>query len=288
MKITGETKVIGIFGYPVRHSLSPLMQNAALVDLGLNYIYLPFEVRPEQLETAIKGIRALGISGVNLTIPHKEKVIPFLDEVTEEASLIGSVNTIENKKGKLIGYNTDSMGYIRSLREDGGFEPRGKNILVIGAGGAARGIIAGLSMNDVSVIFIANRTVEKGKALAEEFKNKFRQINFSALPLSSLKDPKILSQVDLVVNATSMGLEEGAPDVEFSLTPPHTLVSDIIYKPAVTPFLKKARDARLKTLGGLGMLVYQGAISLEIWTSQKAKVEVMRNSLTPFLAPCKS
>lgn len=287
MKVTGGTKVIGIFGYPVKHSLSPLMQNAAIEALGLNYIYIPFEVRPEDLEQAIRGIRALGISGVNVTIPHKEKVIPFLDEVTEEASLIGSVNTIENKNGKLIGHNTDSRGYIRSLREDAGFEPRGKNILVIGAGGAARGIIAGLSMNDASGIFIANRSVEKGKVLAEEFKNKFKNINFSALPLSSLKDPKVLSQVNLVVNATSMGMEEGAPDVEFSSTPSHTLISDIVYKPAVTPFLKKAQDAGRKTLGGLGMLIYQGAISLEIWTSQKAKVEVMRNSLTPFLTPCK-
>lgn len=287
MKVTGETKVIGIFGHPVRHSLSPLMQNAAIEALGLNYIYVPFEVRPERLESAVNGIRALGISGVNVTIPHKEKVIPFLDEVTEEASLIGSVNTIENRTGKLIGHNTDSSGYIRSLREDAGFEPRGKNILVIGAGGAARGIIAGLSMYDASGIFIANRTVEKGKLLAEEFKNKFKNINFSALPFSSLKDPKILSQVDLVVNATSMGLEEASPDVEFSLTPSYTLVSDIVYKPAVTPFLKKAQDAGLKTLGGLGMLVYQGAISLEIWTSQKAPIDVMKNSLIPFLTPCK-
>lgn len=287
MKVTGETKVIGIFGYPVRHSLSPLMQNAAIEALGLNYIYVPFEVRPEQLESAVNGIRSLGISGVNITIPHKEKVFPSLDEVTEEASLIGSVNTIENKNGRLIGHNTDSSGYIRSLREDAGFEPKGKNILVIGAGGAARGIIAGLSMNDASGIFIANRTLEKGKILAEEFKNKFKNINFSALPLSSLKDPKILSQVDLVVNATSMWLEEASPDVEFSLTPSYTLVSDIVYKPAVTPFLKKAQDAGLKTLGGLGMLIYQGAISLEIWTSQKAHVEVMRNSLRPFLTPCK-
>ncbi len=280
MKVTGETKVIGIFGYPVRHSLSPLMQNAAIEDLGLNFIYVPFDVRPEGLETAVKAIRALGISGVNVTVPHKEKVVPFLDEVTEEASLIGSVNTIENKNGKLVGHNTDSRGYIRSLREDAGFEPKGKNILVIGAGGAARGIIAGLSMNDTSGIFIANRTVEKGKDLAEEFKNKFKNINFSALPLSSLKDPKILSQVDLVVNATSMGLEEGAPDIEFSLISPHTLISDIVYKPAVTPFLKKAQDAGRKTLGGLGMLIYQGAISLEIWTSKKAPVEVMKKALS--------
>lgn len=287
MKITGETKVIGIFGYPVRHSLSPLMQNAAIEALGLNYIYIPFEVKPEELERAVNGIRALGISGVNITIPHKEKVVPFLEEVTEEASLIGSVNTIENKNGRLIGHNTDSRGYIRSLREDAGFEPKGKKILVIGAGGAARGIIAGLSMNDASDIFIANRTVEKGERLALEFKDKFSAIRFSSIPLSSLKDPNILSQVDLIVNASSMGLDEGAPDVEFSLTPPHALISDIVYKPAVTPFLKKAQAAGRKTLGGLGMLIYQGAISLEIWTSKEAPVDIMRNSLTPFLSPCK-
>lgn len=283
MRVTGETKVIGIFGYPVRHSLSPLMQNAAIEALGLNYIYIPFEVKPEKLESAVNGIKALGISGVNVTVPHKETVIPFLDEIDEDAKLIGAVNTIENKNGKLIGHNTDARGYIRSLREDAGFEPKGKNILVIGAGGAARGIIAGLSMNDVSDVFIANRTIEKGTALAEEFKNKFIKINFVALPLSSLKDPKILSPADLVVNTTSLGLGEGAPDVEFSLTPPNTLISDIVYKPAVTPFLKMAQDAGRRTLGGLGMLIYQGAISLEIWTGQKAPVEVMMNSIRGFL-----
>lgn len=280
MKVTGETKVIGIFGYPVRHSLSPLMQNAAIEALGLNYIYIPFEVKPEELELAVNGIRALGIMGVNVTVPHKEAVIPFLDEIDEDAKLIGAVNTILNKNGRLIGYNTDSRGYIRSLREDAGFETKGKKILVIGAGGAARGIIAGLSMNDASHIFIANRTVEKGERLALEFKDKFSAIRFSSIPLSSLKDPNILSQVDLIVNASSMGLDEGAPDVEFLLTPSHTLVSDIVYKPSVTPFLKKAQDAGRKTLGGIGMLIYQGAISLEIWTSQKAPVEVMKSSLS--------
>ena len=287
MKITGETKVLGIFGYPVRHSLSPLMQNAALEHLGLDYIYLPFEVRPEQLETAIKGIRALGISGVNVTIPHKEKVIPFLDEVTEEASLIGSVNTIENKNGKLIGHNTDSRGYIRSLREDAGFDPKGKTILVIGAGGAAKGIIFGLFLEGASKITIANRTIEKAKKVEDTLRATGKKIEIESIPFLALKDPRILSSIDLIVNTTSMGLEGGSPDIDFSLTPEHVLVSDIVYKPPVTPFLKKAQDAGRRTLGGLGMLIYQGAISLEIWTSQKAPVEVMRNSLAPFLNPCK-
>lgn len=285
MKVTGETKVIGIFGYPVSHSLSPLMQNAAIEALGLNYIYIPFEVKPEELERAVNGIRALGITGVNVTVPHKEAVIPFLDEADEDAKLIGAANTILNKNGRLIGYNTDSPGYIRSLREDAGFDPKGKSIIVIGAGGAAMGIIAGLFSHDASEIIMANRTIEKAEQIRVNYTERYRHksIQIKTAPLSYLKDPRILSSVDLIVNTTSMGLEGMAPDVDFASTSPHVLISDIVYKPAVTPFLKQAQDAGRKTLGGLGMLIYQGAISLEIWTSQKAPIDVMKNSLMPFL-----
>ena len=279
MKITGETKTLGIFGHPVKHTLSPLMQNAAIEALGLNYIYIPFGVRPEELGAAVNGIRALGLCGVNVTIPHKEKVIPFLDEVTAEVSLIGSVNTIENKDGMLIGHNTDSRGYIRSLREDAGFDPKGKKVLIIGAGGAARGIIAGLSASEVGEVSIANRTFEKGENLAIEFREKFTTINFAALPLSAIKDPDILSSIDLIVNTTSMGLEGCAPDVEFRLTPSHALISDIAYEPPLTSFLEKAQKSGRKTIGGLGMLAYQGAISFEIWTSKRAPVDVMKRVL---------
>lgn len=279
MKVTGDTKVLGILGYPVGHTLSPLMQNAAFEALGLDYAYLPFKVHPEELGAAVKGIRALGIIGVNITIPHKEQVIPFLDEITEEASIIGAVNTIENRNGRLIGHNTDSGGYIRSLREDAGFDPNGKNILVIGAGGAARGVIAGLSRNRASGIFIANRTMEKREKLAIGFGDKFKEIKFTPFPLSSLKDKDMLSSVDLIVNTTPLSLEGETPDIEFTLTHPHTLISDIVYSPPMTPFLKKAREAERKTLGGLGMLLYQGAISFEIWTSKEAPIAAMKKAL---------
>lgn len=285
MKITGETKTLGIFGYPVSHTLSPIMQNAAIEALGLDYTYLPFEVRPEELGYAVRGLKALNIAGVNVTVPHKERVIQFLDEATDEARLIGSVNTIENRNGVLIGHNTDSRGYIRSLREEAGFEPEGKNVLIIGAGGAARGIIAGLAIEGAFKIFIANRTVERGKGLGMEFGNKFKDIEFAAFPLSSLKDPQLLSSIDLVVNATSMGLEGQGPDIDFTSTPIHTLVSDIVYKPPVTVFLEKAKNAGRKTVGGVGMLIYQGAISFEIWTSRKAPVDVMKRVIQPVCEP---
>ncbi|MBI4746371.1 MAG: shikimate dehydrogenase [Deltaproteobacteria bacterium] len=285
MKITGETKVIGIFGYPVSHTLSPLMQNAALEALGLNYIYVPFEVRPESLEFAVNGIRALGVSGVNVTVPYKESVMKFLDEIDESAGLIGAVNTILNKNGRLKGYNTDSPGYIRSLHEDAGFDPKGKTILVVGAGGGARGIIAGLLLNGTSEIVIANRTIEKAEEIKVNYAKICRRkhIQIKTAPLSYLNDPQILSSVDLIVNTTSMGLEGGFPDVDFSLTSRNVLISDIAYKPPLTQFLKKAQGAGRKISGGLGMLVYQGAISLEIWTGRKAPVEVMKNSLKIFL-----
>lgn len=279
MKVTGYTKVLGIFGYPVKHTLSPLIQNAAIEALGLPYVYIPFEVSPENLRSAINGIKSLGIVGVNITLPHKEKVIPFLDEITEEASLIGSINTIENNNDRLIGHNTDSKGYIRSLREDAGFDPKGKKALIIGAGGAARGVIAGLSLNRIAEIFIANRTLEKGEALAAEFRGKFKEVKFSAHPLSALNDPVILSSLDLIVNATSLSLEDRTIGVELSFTPPHVLISDIAYKPPITSFLKQAQEAGRKTLDGLGMLLYQGAISFEIWTSSKAPIDVMKKAL---------
>lgn len=279
MRITGETRILGIFGYPVKHTLSPSMQNAALESLGLNYIYLPFEVRPEELEDAVRSLNTLGIIGVNLTIPHKESVIPFLDEITDEAEVIGSVNTIENKNGRLIGHNTDSGGFMMSLRADAGFNANGKTALVIGAGGAARGVIAGLAREMVHRIFIANRTMEKGERLAKEFGNKFEGTEFTAIPMSSLNDSSIMSSLDLFVNATSMGMEGTIFDIQFSLTPTHVLVSDIVYNPQLTAFLKKAREGGRKTIGGLGMLLYQGAISFEIWTSRKAPIAIMKDVL---------
>lgn len=279
MRIDGNTKVLGIFGYPVKHSLSPVMQNAAISHLGLNYVYVPFEVAPGKLEGAVNGIRALEIAGVNITVPHKEKVIPFLDDVSQDASIVGSVNTIENRNGRLIGHNTDSRGYIKSLREDAGFEPKEKKILIIGAGGAARGVIAGLCMEGPSKIIIANRTVGKAAALADEFGNKLRNVSFDYISLDSLKDPQVLSSTDLIVNTTSAGLEGGLPEVDFSLTPTHAIVSDIVYKPPVTSFMKKAQSAGLKTIGGLGMLIHQGSISFEIWTGMEAPVDVMKKAL---------
>lgn len=282
MMLCGDTKVLGIFGYPVRHTLSPLMQNAAIEALGLNYAYLPFEVRPDELGHAVKGIRALDIVGVNVTVPHKETVIPFLDEIDENAMLIGAVNTILNKNGRLIGYNTDAPGYIKSLREESGFDPKGKTILVIGAGGAAMGVIAGLFLSDASVIIIANRTIEKAERIRMSYKEKFldRGVNIESSTLSCLREPAILSSVDLIVNTTSMGLDGGAPDVDFNSTSPNVLISDISYKPIITAFLQNAREAGRKTIGGLGMLVYQGAISFEIWTGHTPPLDVMKKALS--------
>ena len=243
MKITGETKVIGIFGYPISHTLSPLIQNAALEALGLNYIYIPFEVKPNNLESAVKGMQALGLAGVNVTVPYKEAVIPFLDEIDIDAELIGAVNTIVNKNGRLKGYNTDSPGYIRSLHEDAGFAPKGKTILVIGAGGAARGIIAGLFLNGASEIIIANRTIEKAEEIrlnyAERCRSKHIQIKTASL--SYLKDPQILSSVDLIVNTTSMGLEGVAPDVDFASTSPMSSSRTLPTNRQLHNFLKKLK-----------------------------------------------
>ena len=178
MKITGKTKIVGIFGYPIEHTFSPLMHNAAFSALGLDYCYIPFEVQPKDLKSAVEGIRALNIRGVNITVPHKEAVIKYLDELSKEAKLIGAVNTIENRGGKLIGHNTDGRGFIKSLWDDAKTRVKGKSVLLVGAGGAGKGIAVSCALEGASEIIIANRTIKKADELVRYLKEILRRLNF--------------------------------------------------------------------------------------------------------------
>lgn len=279
--INGETRVTGIFGDPVAHTLSPAMHNAAFTALGLNFVYLPFHVRREALAAAVAGIKALGLAGVNITVPHKEAVLPLLDEVAEEARLIGAVNTVVNRGGALVGYNTDATGFLRALQE-AGFDPAGRPAVVIGAGGAARAVVVALARAGVWEITIFNRTLSRAAALAELVRAE--GIAAAALSWADLTGAgkKVVAQAALVVQTTSLGMhpqEEDAPPVPPEALGPGQLVVDLIYSPPETRFLRLARAAGATTQNGMAMLLHQGAAAFELWTGREAPVGVMRAAL---------
>lgn len=283
MIFTGKTKNIGIIGYPVEHSLSPAMQNAALEAAELDYAYIAMPVEPSQLETAIKGIRALNFRGANVTIPHKQTVIPFLDEISPDAKGMGSVNTIVNENGKLIGHNTDAAGFIYPL-DSLGFYAESKTAVMLGAGGASRAIIWGLAKEKAASISIGVRNAEKAKPIAEYFKNII-EVN-----VFHWDDPDFQLKVksaDLIVNATPLGMAphvEASPPLDWDIVSPESVIYDIIYNPQETLFLRNARAKRCHTLNGEGMLIGQGAESFKLWTGISPHLPTMKKALRQALA----
>ncbi|MDO9287231.1 MAG: shikimate dehydrogenase [Thermodesulfovibrionales bacterium] len=267
MKVSGKTKVLGLLGFPVEHSLSPAMHNTAFEKLGLDCCYVTFSVKPEFLRDAVKSIKALNLAGVNVTVPHKERVIPFLDEVDKEASFIGAVNTIVNDNGRLTGYNTDGRGFMRSLSE-AKISVNKKNVLVIGAGGASRAIGYYLCQN-ASELFLYDIDKKKaGKLISDLNKIRGNVSFFSSQP----------EDMDIIINATPLGLKKNDPlPIDVKLLKPKHVVCDLIYKK--TPLLEKASKKGCKTLNGLGMLLWQGVFAFELWTGRRPPVDVMRKSL---------
>ncbi|MDD4859868.1 MAG: shikimate dehydrogenase [Dehalococcoidales bacterium] len=273
-RVTGRTRVCGLIGDRVEHSVSPMMHGAAFRKLGLDYVYVTFKVMPESLPEAVAGMRALNIRGLNVTIPHKIAVMGLLDEVDTHARGIGAVNTIVNDNGVLKGYNTDAPGFLRALRE-AGVEPAGKKILILGAGGAARGICYALAESGARLV-ILNRQVERATALARSLAPVARE-SVEALPLHETSLQNEIKDADILVNATSVGM---TPDIDHSLVPAHLLhdklvVFDIIGIPARTKLFQEAAAAGARTIAGLEMLVWQGALSFELWTGQSAPFELM-------------
>lgn len=267
--IDGKTKVLGIIGDPIEHTRSPLMHNAAFKELGLNFCYLPFHVKPERLKDAIEGVRALNIRGLNVTVPHKERVIEYLDELSEEAKYIGAVNTILNREGFLTGYNTDSFGFVRSLVEEG-LKIEDRIFLILGAGGASRAVVYGVLKNRGKV-YIYNRTKERALKIKETF-SKIGDITLVESP------EKIIRDVDIVVNTTSLGLKPDDPmPIEPSLIGKHQTYCDIVYPE--TPLMREAEKKGCKVIGGLGMLLWQAARAFTIWTGQEAPLQVMKKAL---------
>lgn len=276
--ISGATAIYGIFGYPVKHTFSPGMQNAAFQKLGIDACYVPFGVAPESLGDAVRAVRALGLRGLNITVPHKEKVIPFLDELSEEARLIGAVNTIEVNEGRLIGHNTDGRGFLRSLKEDARFNPRGKRFLFIGSGGAARAVGFSLALAGAARIHFMDIDKQKAGALADDIRTK---TGVDALPIPEEALAASARDADCIINATPLGLKKSDP---LPLPKGHLLkrhlICDLVYNPPATPFLKAAKAAGARQQPGLGMLLYQGVIAFEIWSGRKAPLPVMKNALT--------
>lgn len=290
LRILGSTKLLGVFGYPIEHSLSPLMHNAALEELKLNYCYIPFKVEPKKLGGAVGAIRALNIRGVNVTIPHKVAVMEYLDEISLEAEIIGAVNTICNDEGILKGYNTDGKGFVRSLKEDACEDPSGKKMLLIGAGGAAKGVAVQLGLEGVGQLTIANRTPEKAENLAR-LVNKAVDENVAVPSSLGSKDfIRAMNEADIIINATPIGMYpyiDDSPLQDENLINSETLVCDLIYNPLETVLLRTAKTRGARTLNGIGMLAYQGAIAFNIWTGALPPVHVMKKTLVNALTPIK-
>lgn len=279
--IDSHTILYGVFGDPIRHSRSPIMLNRAFQEAGINAVYAAFHVRPAELGEAVRGIRALGYRGINVTIPHKVEVMQYLDEIDEGARIVGAVNTIVNDAGKLTGYNTDGIGYVRSLKEETGIELKGQNVLVLGAGGAARGVAYALAKEGAGCIYIANRTKERALELAETIGAFTKTIG---LGLDEVAD--VVDEVQFVLNTTSAGMHPHTEELPMPvhLLRKHHLVSDLIYNPRITRFLREAEAIGARIHGGLGMFIYQGAFAFEYWTGTPAPVAAMRQVVEQSLA----
>ena len=269
-----KVKLFALIGDPIEQTLSPAMHNAAFRALGLNCAYLTLRVPERFLTDAIGGIRALGIAGFNVTIPHKIDIVGLLDELDKSASLVGAVNTVKNDRGKLIGFNTDGDGALRALKRKIG-PIKGKKVVLLGAGGAARAIAFSLAKAGAKLT-IANRTVPNARALASTIEQKFG-INVEMVSLARAELTEALKNADVLINATSVGMYPNADQTLVSASMMHRglIVNDIVYKPLQTRLLREARRAGGRTIDGLGMLVHQGALAFEIWTGKRAPIKVM-------------
>ncbi len=277
--VTGKTNVYGIVGFPVSHSLSPVMQNAALADAGVDGIYVPFSVSPEQLSAAVSGLRALHVRGFNVTIPHKAAIMPLLDELAPSALDAGAVNTVHNSNGCLIGHNTDGDGLLAAIRQELDYRVAGANVIVIGAGGAARGALAALCAAGVRSVTVINRTRAAAEMLIGMFQSKFPKTGFQAIGFAGDLS-RCLPETDLLINASSLGMAgEKIAGVSLALLPCHARVYDMVYAPASTPLLEEARQRGLKASNGLSMLVAQGERAFEIWHGRPPRSGMMRAAL---------
>ena len=279
--LTGHTRIVGVIGDPVEHSRSPQMHNAAFAKAGLDYVYVPFHVRPNDLADAIAGFQAINVVGINVTLPHKQAVISHLTSISREAELIGAVNTLTFTDEGIHGDNTDAPGVLRALEVNGNMSvPVGENVVVLGAGGAARAVVVALALAGVASITIANRTVERAVALAEEMGQK-TGISMQGLGLADAQLPVAVRESLLLINTATVSMDATHPLlISADWLQPNTIVYDIVYTPPVTPLMRAAAERGCETLGGIGMLVHQGAIAFEKWTGIAPCTETMHQVLS--------
>ena len=280
--ISGHTRVLCVIGYPIEHSMSPIMHNAIIRELKLDYIYLAFNISPDNLNLAVNGFRAFNIIGINVTLPFKQKIMNYLDDIDPIAQKIGAVNTIKNDNGNLSGRNTDAEGAKNAL-VNAGYTTSGKNLLILGAGGAARALTYILA-EGLNKIIIANRTEKRAIKLAKELKKIFG-INVEGKWNSNSVLKEESKKADILINTTPVGMY---PSVEKSPIPAEFLhkdliVYDIVYNPLETKLMKDATKIGCNTIGGLDMLVNQGALAFEWWTNKKPNIDLMKNKIIEFL-----
>lgn len=271
MTIDGQTSLYALIGHPVAHSFSPELHSCQLEKNKLNALYLAFDVKPDQLEEALKGLLALGVKGVNVTVPYKEKVIPFLEGLSERARLTGAVNTLFLQDGKFYGENTDGAGFLASLKEEKNFSAKGKKVIIIGAGGAARGVSVSLALAGAEKIIFLNRDLDKAQELASLLEKECGLESAAFDYQKKLIPQDQVPSADLIINATSLGMhphEEEKANFPYHLIHKDHLVCDLIYNPKETLFLKEAKARGASTLNGAGMLYHQAAIAFELWTGK--------------------
>ena len=279
LEVNYKAELVGVFGHPVAENPTIVMQEAGFRALQLNWRYLNIEVYPNDLADAIQGVRAMNMQGINLTIPHKVEVLKYLDEVADDAKLMGAVNTIRREGERLIGENTDGKGFLRALWDDAKIDPASQRVVILGAGGAARAISVELALAQATHITIVNRSQQRGQELVKLLReNTSAQANFVVWD----QPYAIPSETNILVNATSIGLYPDVtakPDLDYNTITADMVVCDVIPNPPHTPFLQEAEARGARALDGLGMLVYQGAITFKMWTGFDAPVEVMHQAL---------
>lgn len=279
MAVSYQTPLVAVFGQPVAENPTGVMQEAAFAAAGLNWRYLTVEVAPSNLHHAVAGARAMRFRGFNLTIPHKVAVMEYLDEIAPEARMIGAVNTVRRDGDKLIGENTDGKGFLRGVRQDAGVDPKGKRVVLLGAGGAARAIATELGLAGASEIVVVNRSLTRGEKMTSDLQRFLP----GKVRLEGWTDVFVVPPtVDILVNATSIGLYpdvEAIPNVDLSRASSAMLVCDAVFNPPETRLLRAARQRELPVLDGLSMLVYQGVIGFELWTGCTAPEAVMKAAL---------
>lgn len=282
VRITGRTRLCGILGYPLDHTLSPAMHNAAFAALGLDWVYVPWPVAPDRLGEAVRGLRALeNFAGANVTVPHKEAILPYLDGLTAEACAVEAVNTIVREADRLTGHTTDGAGLLAALAEALAFQPRGARIVIVGAGGAARSAAFALAAAGARRVAILNRSVDRARALAADVGRAAAGVEVVAYPLQEYSADQILGSAELILNATSVGLHPGDPcPVNLGPCRPPTVAYDVVYNPPETAFLREARGRGMRAVNGSGMLLHQGAAAFSLWTGRPAPLDAMRRALT--------